>query len=88
VNLAFKIDSKESTYAATAAFRVSGSETGRSSAVAVSDTAGSDRMTADAALRHESDRIAAMSILPSIRKGSFLSPDSVRTGMEPAILMW
>jgi hypothetical protein len=52
------------------------------------DIAGIDafaRIAAKAALRHELERIAAMSILASIRNGSLLSPDSVRTGMVPTI---
>ena len=44
-----------------------------------------DHIAANAAFRHELERIATMSILPSVRKGSLFSPDSVRTGMEPAI---
>jgi hypothetical protein len=55
-------------------------------AVEASDTDAVDRMTAIAALRQELERIAAMSILPSIRNGSLLSPDSVRTGMVPTIV--
>jgi hypothetical protein len=51
----------------------------------VSATDAVDRMVANAAFRHELERIEAMSILPSIRKGRSVSPDGVRTGMEPTI---
>ena len=50
------------------------------------DTDAFDRIAANAAFRHELARIAAMSILPSIRNDSLLSPDSVRTGMVPTIV--
>jgi uncharacterized metal-binding protein len=59
---------------------VNGSETNGSSAVAVSGADAFGRIAADAALRHELERIAAMSILPSIRKGSPVSADAVRKG--------
>jgi hypothetical protein len=36
-----------------------------------------ERIASKAAFRHELERIDAMSILPSIRKGSLLSPDGV-----------
>jgi hypothetical protein len=67
---------------ATSAYLIRGNETGSTSAVHVPDTDAADRIAVKAALRDEFERIAAMSILPSIRKSSLLSPDSVRTGME------
>jgi hypothetical protein len=63
---------------------VSGSETGWSSAMDVLDTDPVDAIAARAALRDELERIATMSILPSIRNGSLLSRGSVRTGTETA----
>jgi hypothetical protein len=70
-------------HAATSAYLVSGSETGRSSAVDVSDADEIDRAAANAALRDDSERIALISILPSIRNGSLVTPDAVCTGTEP-----
>jgi hypothetical protein len=58
------------------------------SVVDVSDTDAADCIVAKAALRDELERIAAMSILPSIRNSSLLYPDSVRTEMEPTIVTW
>jgi hypothetical protein len=44
------------------------------------------RNAPNAALRHDLERTAAMSISPSIRNGTLFCPESVRIGMEPAMV--
>jgi hypothetical protein len=76
--------SKQASYSAGLEFGLTGVAQTVELAIGIGfDPDASNRIPSNAAFRDAAERIAAISILPSIRNGSFVSPDADCTRTQP-----